>query len=288
MDVTLLWSAQTKMRTKLSVKSKEGFYSKVDELPVGPEWACETFATQGDRIDHATRKKRVETFELWKRNPVDCIKELIGNPVFQEHMKYAHEPQFEDVEGTKPIINEMWTAEWWEKIQVSHQLPTDNTKPCLQAHQLRVGEDVVVAPVILASDKTQLTKFCGDKNAWPVYLSIGNISKNIRRSPSSHATVLLGYLPVSKFECFSKAKRAMAGYQLFHDAMRALLLPLVDAGLKGVDMVCADGFIRTVHPILAAYIADHPEQCLVTCVKENHCPKCLVHPKNRGKGIGRL
>ncbi|KAI0682093.1 hypothetical protein BC835DRAFT_1311667 [Cytidiella melzeri] len=48
-----------------------------------------------------------------------------------------------------------------------------------------------------------------------------------------------GYLPVSKMECFSKAKRSSSVYQLFHDCMRSLLAPLIKQK-RGVEMIQSD------------------------------------------------
>lgn len=137
-------------------------------------------------------------------------------------------------------------------------------------------------PIILASDKTQLTRFSGDQQAWPVYITIGNIDKQTRRRPSSRATVLLGYIPVAKLEIFSAKKRSAVGHQLFHDCMRTMLQSLKKAGQDGVTMDCSDGFVRKMYLILAAYIADYPEQCLVCCCGESSCPGCTCLPSCRG------
>ena len=64
--------------------------------------------------------------------------------------------------------------------------------------------------------------------------------------------------------------------------MCGLLALLKEAGEKGVKLTCSDGQVQHVFPILAAYVADYPEQCLIACVGERHCPKCVVEMERLG------
>ncbi|KLO11904.1 hypothetical protein SCHPADRAFT_830275, partial [Schizopora paradoxa] len=241
-------------------------YQMVDALPKGPEWIREILEVDcGFYPDGTPRKEEVE---LWRRDPNECIAELIGDPTFDGHLAYGPEQCFVDDEGKVRGFGEMWTGKWWWDLQ--SKLPPGAT----------------VAPVIIATDATQLSKFRGDKKAWPVYLSIGNISKDIRRKPSLRATTLIGYIPAEGLDGIEDGTdRSAANWQLFHDCMRRITHPLKSAGTTGLPMACADGFTRQVYPILAAYIADHPEQCLVGCVKGNRCPKCPVDKDELGDNI---
>jgi hypothetical protein len=59
--------------------------------------------------------------------------------------------------------------------------------------QLRAGATIV--PVICASDKTYLTNFSGDQHASPLYLTIGNIRNEIRKTPKKRTCILVGLIP---------------------------------------------------------------------------------------------
>lgn len=148
----------------------------------------------------------------------------------------------------------------------------------------RLPNGATIVPLIISSDKTLLSNFRGDCSAWPVYLTIGNIGKETRRQVSSHATVLLGYIPIPKFDCFDEKTRSLAKYRTFHYCMSIITKSVAEAGKSktGVEMVCSDAYVRNIWPIFAAYVADYPEQCLIACCMENRCPICSVPPTERG------
>ncbi len=102
----------------LSFKNKRSFLQKIDALPCGPGWQCEIWEAKGDELDE-NGEHRIEVLEMWKCDPVECIRELIGHLSFQDCLCYAPEEIFEDPYGEKRMYNEMWTAEWWRDIQVS-------------------------------------------------------------------------------------------------------------------------------------------------------------------------
>jgi len=124
----------------------------------------------------------------------------------------------------------------------------------------------------------QLTLFW-DKMAYPIYLTIGNIPKDIHRKPSRHAQVLLGYIPVTKLEHLSnKTTRRHGLTSLFHACMADVLGPIMSHGETGVAMMSGDGVWCRCHPIFATFVGDYPEQTLVTCTYSGQCPKCTIPP----------
>ena len=100
-----------------------------------------------------------------------------------------------------------------------------------------------------------------------------------------HATIFIGYLPVAKLDCYSEASHLLQGYWLFHHCMGMIFKSLIEAGREGVEMVYTDGWIWWVYVILAAYVADFLEQCLIECCMENCCPCFTVDLHEWGSPI---
>ncbi|KAG8734443.1 hypothetical protein FRC10_011712 [Ceratobasidium sp. 414] len=230
----------------------------IDKLPHGPAWEAEVLTMGEGQYE----REHV----LYKRAVIDVVRELIGNPAFKGAMRYAPERHWTTAAQQSRVYGEMWTGNWWWRRQTF----------------LR-DEKGTIVPLIIASDKTQMTKLSGNQCAYPVYLTIGNISKAIRRQATKHATTIIGYLPVDTFKDVpGKALRERLKGELVHYSMSSIMEPLEEAGRTGVEMWCADSRLRRVYPLLAAFVGDWPEQNNMACTSRGGCPKCLKHGAGRG------
>jgi hypothetical protein len=112
---------------------------------------------------------------LYYRDISRCILFLLAHLPFEAHLD-VELVRLADSENRR-IYSEMNMGDWWWNMQ--DQLPAGAT----------------FVQVICASDKTHMTNFSGDDDAWPLYLTIGNIRKHIRRTPTKRTWILVGLIP---------------------------------------------------------------------------------------------
>jgi len=100
---------------------------------------------------------------LYYKDIFKCIQFLQAHLPFQAHLNV--EPvRLAESEGRR-IYSEMNTGDWWWDAQD------------------RPPAGATIVAVICASDNTQLNNFSGGQHAWPRYLKIGIIRKDIGRTP---------------------------------------------------------------------------------------------------------
>ncbi|KAJ7133963.1 hypothetical protein C8R43DRAFT_1132985 [Mycena crocata] len=202
-----------------------------------------------------------EVFYLYSRDILECVRALWGDSDFAPYLFVAPEKHYIDKDKTIRMYHNMHTGKWWWSTQEAVE---------------RDHPGATIIPIIISSDKTQLTVF-GNKTAYPVYMTIGNLPKEIRRKPSRRGYVLLGYLPTSRMKNVKNtAARRRILANVFHACMSHILAPLKDAGVTGIPMTSGDGITRRGHPIYATFVGDYPEQVLVTGVKTGECATCEV------------
>ncbi|KAJ3711133.1 hypothetical protein DFJ43DRAFT_1108174 [Lentinula guzmanii] len=191
-----------------------------------------------------------QAYEMYFRDILECVRSLFGDAEFAEYLKFVPEKHFESSTCEEQLYHDMHTGSWWWSAQIK-----------LDKH---AGPGRTIIPILLSSDKTQVTLF-RNKSVYPVYMTIGNIPKEIRRKPSCRAYILIGYLPCTGLEHIKNAaSRRRSLVNLFHT-------PMEDAGSTGLILASGDGVKRHGHPIFAAYISDYPEQILVTCCITGDC-----------------
>ncbi|KAH8983885.1 hypothetical protein EDB92DRAFT_1936623 [Lactarius akahatsu] len=234
-------------------------YAAIDELTIGDvPWQSFTVrynSELSDDVGESQPKWMSDVHEVFYRDPHLIVHGMLTNPDFEGGMDYSPYHAF-DKDGTR-LYEHMMGGDWaWE--QATH------------------GSAFV--PIILGSDKTTVSVATGQTDYYPLYLSIGNLYKNLRWSHRGGVT-LAGFLVIAQTE---KRYRDNPGFrrfrcQLFHTSLARILSSLCP-GMSEPEVVrCADGFHRRVIYGLSSYIADYPEQVLISCIVTNWCAKCTAH-----------
>ncbi len=148
--------------------------------------------------------------------------------------------------------------------------------------QAKLPRGATLVPIICGSDKTLLTTMAGNPSAWPVYLTIGNIPKVLRKKPSANAVLLLAILPNVPKGNNSASTRAG-----FHQVLTIVFELLKSVFSTGIDLDCANGLVRHCFLRLAAWMADTLEQSLMTCIVGGYCPICTAPKEKLGDQAAR-
>ncbi|KAG2060507.1 hypothetical protein BDR06DRAFT_979334 [Suillus hirtellus] len=209
-----------------------------------------------------------EAFNVYFRDILQCIKALFRDPELAPHLVFAPKQHYSDEDKTQRIYHDMYTGNWWWHTQKC----LENEKP-----------GATIIPILLSLDKTQVTMF-RNKSVYPIYMTIGNLPKEIRQQPSRNAQILVGYLPTMKLEHITnQAAWHCCLANLFHACVHHIVEPLIVPGKDGMLIASGDGVLHRGHPLLACYIGDYPEQLLMTGMKTGECLKYagikpLYHP----------
>ncbi len=179
----------------LSFKNAKQLYWLINNISRGildDKWLRYSFEITFEVINVSAKKYYVEY-----RDVMSVIQFLIDHPPFADKLTYASIQQYNTNESR--IYSEMHTADWWWHRQ--NDIPTGGT----------------IVPVLLGTDKTVLTQHHGDVAVWPIYLTIGNLTQETRRSQTSLGTLLLRFISIVK-EIDRETK-----FNIYHTAMAKIL-----------------------------------------------------------------
>jgi hypothetical protein len=114
------------------------------------------------------------------------------------------------------------------------------------------------------SDATPVTNFSGGQQVWPIYMTIGNITSDMRRKNREISSMVVANIPVPpKLDKATEAEK-----QAFRDRKNQLLQHVISSlidcisGESNVNFtaICADQKVRRCFPKVVGWIGDYPEQ----------------------------
>ena len=256
----------------------------IDSTPVGDvPWQGFTMSYDGPRPLNAP-DWMTTTHDIWHRDPRMLVHNLLANKDFNGEFDYS--PFWEFDAKKRRRWRDLMSGDWaWKEADIIANDPDTHGS--------------LLVPIILGSDKTTVSVATGQNEYYPVYLSIGNVHNNVRRA-HRNAVVLLGFLAIPKSKShlvdmgnsdflYIADKRHADDLeyrrfrrQLFHTSLAHILRSLRPAMTIPEVARTPDGHFRRIIYSLGPYIADYPEQTLLTCVVQGWCPRyvasaCAIH-----------
>ena len=122
----------------------------------------------------------------------------------------------------------------------------------------------------------------GNRMAHPLLFSLANIDSDIRSKGSLHAHLLLALLPVVSFIHPKTHVRSLLADCLVHESLDFVLNPLKVAAAVGIMMNDPVGNLWYCFTPLVAYIADTPEQTLLSGTSPKALPVSTATCKQFG------
>ncbi|KAI0352294.1 hypothetical protein OH77DRAFT_1561893 [Trametes cingulata] len=244
-------------------------YRTIDSTPLGDvRWQCFSMQYPRDEVPPDDPPAwMTDTHEVWYRDPRLIVRHMLANPDFRSQLDYAPFREFAD-DGTRRLKHLM-SGDWaWRQADE------------LGKRAENAGAGFV--SIILGSDKTTVSVATGQNEYYPLYLSIGNLHNSARRA-HRNGVVLVAFLAIPKATArkdkddvnFRKFRR-----QLFHASL-SRILDSFKPYMEHPEIVrCSDGNYRKVIYGLGPYIADYPEQALLSCIVQGWCPSCRASNKN--------
>ncbi|KAG1856535.1 hypothetical protein C8R48DRAFT_775939 [Suillus tomentosus] len=240
-------------RERPQFKSKDELFFYMQQLPGrGPKWQCTKLKLKGYESEQAIHL-------IW-RDALEVTKQLFANPVYAKHMCY--DPHY-IYQGQERQFGEFWTSDDAWKIQ--DQLP----------------EGATIVPIVLASDKTPVTRHTGGLEMHPLFLTIGNIQADVHMKATSHAWQCTAFMPTPTFVVNSDFQTLLRA-RLWHKCMDLVCSNLKVAARVGEYMVDPSARMRYCFTPLISHVADLPEQLMIACVMKNSSPVTTATHKEFG------
>lgn len=83
----------------------------MDKLPASrPSFHCKKIVVAG------------EAFEVHYRDSLECVKALLGDPVFAADLIFRPERHYTDEAHMVRVYHDMHTGKWWWNMQVRHAI----------------------------------------------------------------------------------------------------------------------------------------------------------------------